>query len=120
MHNKILITYSDLRKIELNQEVEVDLLNFICGEGETITMTKIISDEFSQNFRVEMSKNCKWDTHFHDCEEVIVMYEGVLYNNTSNERIDRLKQLKIDPYTDHSIVALEDSIFYVEFKKPQI
>ena len=116
--NTFLIKYEDFRKLELGQQVDTLLLNFIPNNCDNLKMTKIISNENSQNFRVEMPKGCKWKTHLHDCIENIVMYEGTLLNNSNNKKIDKLKPLVIEPYTDHSIEALEDSIFYVEFKKP--
>lgn len=118
MPNKLLIKYDDLRKLELNQELDTTLLSFNTDDCPTIKMTKILSNESSQNFKVEMPKGCTWKTHFHDCVENIVMYEGILVNNINNEKIDRLKPLIIEPYVDHSIEALEDSIFYVEFRNP--
>lgn len=120
MHNKLLIQYNDLRKLETDDCVDTDLLNFVKPEESKVKMTKIMSNEFSQNFRVEMSKGSKWNTHFHDCIETIVMYEGSLLNTLTNEKVDRLQKLKIEPYIDHSIEALENSIFYIEFTKTQI
>lgn len=120
MNNNLLIKYEDLRKIEYNQQIDMKLLNFNESVCDKIKMTKIISNSISQNFKIEMPKGCIWKTHFHDCIENIVMYKGILLNNMNNQQIDRLKPLIIDPYVDHSIEALEDSIFYIEFKQPQI
>lgn len=120
MHTKLLIQYTDLKSLKLDDCIDITLLNFTHYNNSNIIMTKIMSNENSQNFRVEMSKGCKWNTHFHDCIENIVMYEGTLLNMLTNETINRLEKLKIEPYVDHSIEAMEDSIFYVEFVKPQI
>lgn len=118
MNKSILLTYDDFRKIEFNQQLDPEGLHFDNNLSSIITVTKILSSEDSQNFKIEMPKGCKWNTHFHNCKEKIVLYEGELLNNTTNNKIDRLKPFIIDAYTDHSIEALEDSIFYIEFRNP--
>jgi len=117
MKNNTLITYEDLRKLEIGQSIDISLLNFKNDDKDNITITKIKSNSYSQNFRVKMKKNSKWNTHFHDCKENIIMYEGKLFDEVNNKQIDRLRPLEIDPFVNHSLLAKEDSVFYIEFKK---
>lgn len=120
MTKSILIAYDDLQKIELNQEVDINNLNFTHSKCTNVKITKILSTSCSQNFKIEIPKGCIWGNHFHDCDKNIIIYEGEIVDISNNKIINRLKPLKIKAYINHSIEAIEDSILYVEFKKPQI
>lgn len=88
---------------------------------KAITCTRIRNpdNDDTVSFKVCMKAGEEWHNHFHDCKETILIYEGTLYNILSNKQSKSLEVMVIEPYQKHIIKALEDTVFYVEFKDPQ-
>lgn len=110
-----LIKYVELEKIKLNevQQIKEDLP----GAIECIRITSPNPD--SLMFTVTMKKDQLWEKHHHDCDEVCVVYKGKLKDINSGLTAGPIEMLKIKAYKSHYIIAEEDTIFYVEFKKPK-
>lgn len=105
------ITFKELQDFKIGELVDVNQQNkggILCerlkNKGENLM------------FRVEMVKNEKWELHFHDCKETLLVYKGVLIDEIKNKKADKVKTLSFKPYTEHIVRALEDSVFYVEFE----
>lgn len=110
-----LIKYESLEKLPYNI-----ILPIIPEEPEKIETLKIDNKEDDTlTFRVNMKKDSEWSSHMHDCKETIVVYKGRLIDNIQKGEIKRGGYLIIPSYKKHSIKALEDSTFYVEFEKPK-
>ena len=108
-----IITFKELNNIKLNKIYYLHKNN-----KEGIQFTRLMSNNSSLIFTVNMKKGELWEKHYHDCHEVILVFKGKLKNLSNNKFIDRAQTLIIDPFTSHYIMAEEDSIFYVEFKNP--
>lgn len=113
--DKDLITFNDLYELPNNQVLQ--LYPERPGAVETI---KLPSSERDLSFRVNMKQGERWESHIHDCLETILVYKGKLIDHVTNTNISRLYPIVIKSYTDHIVEALEDSIFYVEFKNPYL
>jgi quercetin dioxygenase-like cupin family protein len=113
--DKTLITFTQLEDLPLNQVMQ--LYPNKPGSVETI---KITSSEKDLSFRVDMKKGEVWESHMHDCLETILVYKGKLLEHITKKEINRLNPIIIKSYTEHIVEALEDCIFYVEFKNPHI
>jgi quercetin dioxygenase-like cupin family protein len=110
-----LIKYESLKELPYNIS-----LSIIPEQPEKIITLKINNkEEDSLTFRVTMQKGSEWSTHKHDCKETIIVYKGCLEDNIKKGEIKRGGYLIVPPYKKHSIKALEDSTFYVEFEKPK-
>ena len=112
--NDLLITYEQLENIPLNKMIQI-----VPDLPGAIECTRISSNKKdSLMFTVTMKKNQLWEKHHHDCEETCVIYKGKLTDILTDYSVGSMQMLNYKPYTSHYIIAEEDSIFYVEFKKP--
>lgn len=85
----------------------------------SIQTERISSNEFEKIvFKVTMLKDEQWSIHKHDCDEIIVMRKGTIKDNITNKELYKGGFLFIPKFISHSIIAVEDSEFYVEFEKP--
>lgn len=109
----VMVTYDELK--EIPSDIEID---YSPEQDKSILCTKISDRDDGLSFRVIMTKNTKWEAHHHDCSETLIVWKGVLQGNLNNTIIKRGGILEMNPNLVHEISALEDSIFYVEFKKP--
>lgn len=109
--NNAMIGFTDLEKLPLNECISID------KEGK-IKTTRLLNGEGDLSFRVTMEADSNWTLHSHDCEETILLYKGSLRDSLTKKILQRMQCLIIPKFTSHRIHALEDSIFYVEFKKP--
>lgn len=111
--NNVLITFEELSKIPLNetQQLYPDLLG-------AVEFTRITSNNDNLMFTVSMKKGQLWYKHNHDCIETILLYKGKLRELYKDIIVNRANILKFNKYEPHYVLAEEDSIFYVEFKKP--
>lgn len=112
--DEAFITFEELSKIPINEKTEIN----VDIPGSIITYRLSNSTE-DLSFRVEMIKGQMWTMQSHDCQEIVLMYEGSLKDNVSGKIANRLEFLKFPAYNKHEVIALEDSIFYVEFKNPR-
>ena len=108
-----LITYKELLKIPMGKTVQI--LEDSPGD---IECTRIKStDENSIMFTVTMKKGKVWEKHHHDCHEICVVYRGELVDEIGDRVAKSAQLLNFKPNQPHYVVAKEDSIFYVEFKR---
>ena len=110
-----LVSYNQLKQFKIGKIVE--MIPSIPG---AITTVRIPSkdEETSLAFRVEMRKGFKWNPHFHDCWETIIIYKGEFKDLISGKVASRGNQMLIKPNTVHEIeCTTESSIFYIEFTK---
>lgn len=110
----LLITYEDLKKIKLNEVQQI--VKSLPGAIECIRISSINKD--SLMFTVTMKANQLWEKHHHDCEETCVVYKGKLIDALTGYDAGPAELLNFKPYQPHYVIAEEDTIFYVEFKKP--
>lgn len=108
-----IIYFDQLKDIPLNEEKDINL-----DRPGSVLTSRIKSSGKDLSFRVNMKKGEKWNIHSHDCNETILMYEGIIVDTITNKTITRLQTIFIPKFQDHEVIALEDSIFYVEFKNP--
>lgn len=87
------------------------------NEKGDMTCTRVKNNNGVLTFRITMKKGRRLHSHFHDCEETIIVYQGSIINEIDRNIKSSLQIMKIPSYTDHIIKALEDTIFYVEFRK---
>lgn len=107
-----IITYDDMLKVPTGVE-----LIYNEDKNNPIKGTRIHQDDGNISFRMIMPKDSVFQIHKHDCIETCVVYKGLLIDNISGTKIQRLQSISFDPNVPHIIRALEDSIFYVEFIK---
>ena len=69
------------------------------------------------HFRANMKKGIVLPSHYHDCTEFLLVFQGKLKDNESGKVISKARLLEIKPYTTHVIEAMEDTVFYMTFKK---
>ena len=107
-----LISYLDLKAIPIGETFQIS--------GDNITTIRLNTDQTdSLSFRVVMQPNQEWGLHKHDCDETIIMYKGICVDLENNNKIKRGAFYFIPKYKKHKITSLdEETIFYVEFKKP--
>lgn len=114
----LLITYEELEKIPLNV-----MYQMVEDRVGAIESTRISSnDPNTLMFTVSMREGEFWDTHHHDCFETCVLFKGELYDyrsSVSGKLLGTAGLLTFEPFVSHKVVALKDSIFYVEFKNPK-
>lgn len=113
--NANLISFESLRTFKVGEVVDM-----IEDEPDAVLCTRLpsIDETKSLSFRVEMKRGYKWNPHFHDCWEVIVVYRGVCQDLISNKIASPGKQIIIRPGVIHEVECLTgESIFYVEFYK---
>ncbi len=108
-----LITFKQLEDIPIN------IVNQILPDKKgSIETTRLYNETEDLTFRVHMKKDEVWNFHHHDCEEIILIHKGKLKVSISEKIYNKGNIFKIYKNINHSVKALEDSIFYVEFKKP--
>lgn len=114
----LLITYEELEKIPLNVMTQM-----VSERSGAIESTRISSNNpDTLMFTITMKEGELWDTHHHDCFETCVLFKGELYDyrsSTSGKVIGAAGILTFKPFVPHKVIALKDSIFYVEFKNPK-
>ena len=112
----LLVTFSEL------QGIPFDYCDDIYPERpNAVTCTRVRGKNPDRiSFRVTMNAGELWHNHYHDCEENLIVFEGCIYDSINDKKASRMGTMKIEPYGQHIIKALEDSIFYVEFKKRTI
>lgn len=113
--SNVMVYYKELK--EIPSDIEID---YSPNQDKTILCTKISDREDGLSFRVIMTKGTKWEKHHHDCSETLIVWKGCLQGNLNDIIISRGGIMEMNPNTVHEISALEDSIFYVEFKNPHI
>ena len=69
-------------------------------------------------FRVFMKDKEKWEIHYHNCYETLLVYKGKLLDVFSDQIAEKGRVLTFDPFEEHTVRSVGDSIFYVEFRKP--
>lgn len=111
----LMVHYKELKSIPC--DVEID---YSPKQDKTILCTKISDRKDGLSFRVIMSEGTKWEQHHHDCSETLIVWKGTLKGNLNNIIISRGGIMEMFANTVHEICAVEDSIFYVEFKNPNI
>lgn len=109
----LLISFEELSKIPLNK------VNQLYPELEgAVEFTRISSNSNNLMFTVSMKKGQLWLKHKHDCVEIILVYKGKLRDLVQDKLVQRAETLVFQKEQPHYVLAEEDSIFYVEFKKP--
>ena len=110
---KDMVSFKELLSIPSDTVSQIDP-----EDVDSITTVKVKNnDSDNVTLRVTMKKGKLWDKHFHDCKETIVMYKGKIKDVITGKEIGRGAHLSIPAERPHSIEALEDTIFYVEFQK---
>lgn len=115
MDENILIPFH-----QLEQMPEDEIIQIVEERPGAIETIKLKTQNKDLSFRVEMKKGEYWKNHHHDCIETIIVYKGCLLDHTTGKTSDRGRSIIFIPFQDHIVEALEDSIFYVEFKDPKI
>lgn len=111
----VLISYNQLKEIPLNNTVQINL-----EEEGAIECTRISStSDDNLMFTVTMKKGQRWERHYHDCHETCVVYKGEIKDLISGVSATSAHPLYFKPYEQHYVIAVKDSVFYVEFKKPE-
>lgn len=109
----LLITFEELSNIPINEVIQ-----YLPEIEGAIEGTRITSNNDNLMFTVTMKKGQLWQKHNHDCLEMILLYKGKLRELITNTVISKAQTVSFDSYQSHYVLAEEDSIFYVEFKKP--
>lgn len=108
-----LISFEFLKTFKPNEVVQI----YPERKG-SVECTMLDTEDEDLSFRVTMKKGEMWNVHYHDCKETLLVYKGKLRDKKTGLIVTRVNPIEIKPYTPHIIEALEDSIFYVEFKAP--
>jgi len=111
-----LITYEELEKIPLNQMIQI--VPELPGAIEVIRITS--TSENTLMFTVTMKPNQLWEKHHHDCFETCAIFKGRLTDAVTGKSAGIAESMTFQPYEPHYVVSEENTIFYVEFKKPMI
>lgn len=109
-----LITFDSLSKIQINKVEQMYPEN----QGR-VECTRISSTNKNLMFTVTMKGGEVWQKHHHDCHEKILVYKGRLRNLITDEKVVKTQMIEFEPFQTHYVMAEEDSIFYVEFIKPE-
>lgn len=109
----LLITFDELSEVPLNKVIQ-----YLPDIEGAIEGTRISSNGDSLMFTVTMKKGQLWQKHNHDCIETILLYKGTMRELITDTVITKAETMTLQPYNTHYFLAEEDSIFYVEFKKP--
>lgn len=117
--------FKNFHNLVLNKENKILKFDDIALNpiGEKIYFNGIESTRISHPdpnkllFHVYMPKNSMYERHYHDCREVITIIEGKIYDKDDLKITERLHSYLIDKGKPHTIVALEDTVMYVEFTK---
>lgn len=109
-----LISFEFLKSFVVNKTVQI----YPERKG-AIECVRLDTEDNDLSFRVTMKKGEFWNVHYHDCKETLLVYKGKLRDKKTGLIVTRVTPIEIKPYTPHIIEALEDSIFYVEFKDPK-
>lgn len=104
------ISFEELKSFPENETINL--------RNDNIQLTRLSNDSEDLSFRIVMKKEEYWETHLHDCKETIILYKGSIADKETEVVMKKLQTIEIEPFVKHRIEALEDSIFYVEFKKP--
>lgn len=110
-----LISFQQLSEIPLNEVQQLYPEN--PGSVEFLRIENNCED---LSFRVTMQTGTFWKHHYHDSIETIVVYKGRVHDNVSGKSAKRGGLMSFKEYKTHYITAEEESIFYVEFKKPKV
>lgn len=110
----LLITYAELEKIPLNETIQ--MIKKSPGAIECIRITSRIENTLM--FTVSMKANQVWEQHHHDCDETTIVFRGRLRDILNDKEAGIAESLFYKKKKSHFVVAMEDSVFYVEFKKP--
>lgn len=110
----LIITYDELSKVPINTVIQMYPNN--PGAIEYIRITSNTED--SLMFTITMKEGQIWKDHHHNCCEVCVVFKGQLRDLYTGKEAGPAEMLRFKKYDNHSVVALKDSVFYVEFKKP--
>lgn len=106
-----LITFEELKEFEIGK---IEDINPVKKGG--VLCERLHNKGANLMFRVEMLKGERWELHFHDCTEKLLVYKGALKDELTNNIANNSKILSFKPYKEHLVVALVDTIFYVEFQ----
>lgn len=109
-----LITFEELRQLPLYED-----LSIYPEEPNSIITKKIHQCQHNITFRVEMEKFTTWEPHHHDCLESILIYKGTLRDNETGAKATRGDLLIVPAFYRHSFTAEAETIFYVDFKRPE-
>lgn len=111
--NDTIVSFKELSTLPIKTIMEI--IPSIPGAIQTQQLES--TSEYKLLFRVTMKKGYKWSRHKHDCDEVIVMREGRIKDDITEKELTKGGFLFIPKLRSHTIEALEDSEFYVEFQK---
>lgn len=112
--NQPTITFEELSELNVDEVVKLD--HFTSDKLEW-RIAKKTADRIV--FRVVMHKGATLINHRHDCKEIILVLRGAILNKIDKRIFEKARALEIPPYALHNLVALEDSIAYIEFKNPK-
>lgn len=110
-HKDNLISYEVIASHPIGEKVEI-------SDGVT---TERLENNIDQTmfFRVCMSKGSLLHSHYHECIEDLVLYQGEILEVLSNLTISDSKIMRFLPKQSHSLYAVRDSIFYSQLYKPK-
>lgn len=106
-----MVTFEELSNIPLN----ACLRTYEGLEGERLAV-----ESNDLHFRVHIGKGRKLPLHFHNCVEFILVLEGKMKEIISGRTLEKARVIEIPSFSTHSLIALEDTIFYMTFKTPNI
>jgi len=110
----VLITFDELLKLPLDK-----LFSFVPNGAGRAEGLAIETGEDDLTFRAVISKGTMFNSHKHDCIENIIVYKGKLVDLKTDLVIERGKVSIFHKMRPHHLKALEDTICYIEFEKPQ-
>lgn len=108
------ITFEELSELKVNEVVKLHHFN---SDKLEWRIAKKTSDRIV--FRVIMEKGATLINHQHDCKEIILVLRGAILNKIDKRIFQKARAMEIPPYRLHNLVALEDSVAYIEFKNPK-
>lgn len=109
-----LITHKILSELPFDT-----VLQIYPNKPGAIQIIKISDRIDGLSFRVDMKKGEKWTKHHCNCIKVILVYKGKLKGLLDNKIAKRNDIIEFNVNKSHEIIALEDSVFYVEFINPE-
>src|SRR5690625_3856484 len=98
MKDTQFIRYEDLKRMNMYEALDVKKLSFTGGNLKNIDFAKIKSGENMQNFRLSLPKGTKWESHFHDCIEKILVFRGRAKDTYNNKYLELQEPYEIKSY----------------------
>jgi hypothetical protein len=111
----VLITFAELQELPLDR-----LFSFIPEDkGEAEGLAIETGEDGTLTFRACIKKGTIFNSHKHDCIENIIVYKGKMIDLKTDKIVERGTITVFNVMLPHHLEALEDTICYIEFEKPE-